>query len=261
MASSQHWFIGSVVAAAAVSVLVLVIWPAPGDHLPTDDNVHGSVIQSAETDVGVLDPAAAIERSRSTAVPVSLVVANQQEDGEDERRSADAPSIGGFIQPVADPTTPAVQSVVQGFYEGRPERVSEMFTPAEFDLEAYRRDPAAYLNIVEPGRVWQMAEPARGVRAIEIVGPSFLEASQNQPVELVVQVVPDAPVTFTSFDMGAFGNQLTSQTVAADDHGRARVQYTAVSGTVALAAIQASSPLTSGYVSFTVEVILPANSP
>ena len=43
------------------------------------------------------------------------------------------------------------------------ERLSVKILPKPFDLEEYRRDPQAYLDAVEPGRVFQAAQPGPGV--------------------------------------------------------------------------------------------------
>jgi len=66
-----------------------------------------------------------------------------------------------------------------------------------------------------------------------------------------------APVTFTSFDCGAFSNLLTSITVTADTDGVATATFLATPGTLNETNILAASPLCSGQVNFSV-TILPA---
>ena len=80
---------------------------------------------------------------------------------------------------------------------------------------------------------------------------------QGQTVTLRAVAVPGAPVTFTSFDLGAFENQLTSITVRADAEGLARAQFTGTPGTVQDVRILAASPMTSGQLHYTVRVRLP----
>lgn len=73
---------------------------------------------------------------------------------------------------------------------------------------------------------------------------------------LKVKVIPNAPVTFTSFDAGAFENELTSITVMADKTGTARTSFTATGGAVGEVQILAGSPLTAGQAQFLVNVAL-----
>ncbi len=62
-----------------------------------------------------------------------------------------------------------VASVVEAIETGKfPERLSPLVAPAPFDREAFQKDPASYLNIVEPGRVWQVAQPGAGVPHIKM---------------------------------------------------------------------------------------------
>ena len=62
------------------------------------------------------------------------------------------------------------------------------------------------------------------------------------------------PVTFTSFDLGAFQNKLTSITVQADIDGFAEVTFIATEGTIADCKILASCPETSGRIKFIVNI-------
>ncbi|MFO0755759.1 MAG: hypothetical protein U0359_04680 [Byssovorax sp.] len=63
-----------------------------------------------------------------------------------------------------------------------------------------------------------------------------------------------APVTFTSFDMGAFDNGLASMTVQADAAGAASVAFTATRGTIDSVHVLAGSPMAVGQVQFLVQV-------
>ena len=73
-------------------------------------------------------------------------------------------------------------------------------------------------------------------------------------VRLSVTGEPLSPVTFTSFDRGAFENNLTSITVLADAAGAASVRFTATAGTIEDVNILSASPRTVGQVSFRVTV-------
>lgn len=85
----------------------------------------------------------------------------------------------------------------------------------------------------------------------------FVEVLQGEPVPLKVRTIPNAPVTFTSFDLGSFSNRLTSITVAADKDGVATAQFTGTPGTYNDVNILAASPMTSGQVKFVITVIVP----
>lgn len=85
----------------------------------------------------------------------------------------------------------------------------------------------------------------------------FHEIPQGASIRLEVQGRPEAPVTFTSFDLGAFQNQLTSITVAADEQGIAQAEFTGTPGTVEDVNILVGSPMASGQVQFRVRVLPP----
>jgi hypothetical protein len=61
-------------------------------------------------------------------------------------------------------------------------------------------------------------------------------------------------VTATSLDLGRFDNQLVSQTVKADQNGVAAVSFSPGSGTIADVHIVISSPMSSGSVTYVVNV-------
>ena len=164
----------------------------------------------------------------------------------------------GPVQPVSGNANPQVASVVEAARTGQyPERLSPWIIPVSFDKAAYQQDPRAYLDIVEPGRVYATAEPSKDVPVLKPAGRRFFHIKQNETIELAVRSLPGAPVTFTSFDMGAFENGVTSMSVAADDRGVARVRFIAVAGTIADVSILAGSPLASGQVKFTVSIESP----
>ena len=87
--------------------------------------------------------------------------------------------------------------------------------------------------------------------------PRLQRVVQGESVYLEVGGVSGMPVTFTSFDLGAFDNDLNSITVRADERGRARVKFTATPGTINDIHILAASPVTSGQMRYLVNVRLP----
>ncbi len=151
----------------------------------------------------------------------------------------------------------SVQSIFSGFHQdpdGTKTQRSPFFAGKKFDADAYQRNPEAYLSIVEPGRVWQPAQPGPGVELIERITGRRQTILQGESVRLQTQVPPHAPVTFTSFDLGAFQNQLPSISVAADEQGIAEAIFTGTSGTIAEVNILAASPVTTGRLDFVVTV-------
>jgi hypothetical protein len=161
--------------------------------------------------------------------------------------------------PIIPPNAnPMVASVVEAYRtKSHPERLSSSIIPAPFDAGKYASTPAAYLNIVEPGRIWQSAPPGPDVTPIKAASPRLQRVPQKETASLKVKVTPNAPVTFTSFDLGEFQNRLTSITVAADEEGLAVARFTGTPGTANHVNILAASPVTSGQLHFIVDVVVP----
>ena len=146
-------------------------------------------------------------------------------------------------------------SVAEAVRTGRfPERLDPMVPPRPFDEAAFVADPQAYVNVVEPGRVFQDATAGPEVKTIEAAGVAYAEIEPGGSTRLTVKAAPGAAVTFTSFDGGVLDNELPSMTVLASASGEAAVTFTATPGTVELVTLLAASPLTVGQVKFTVQV-------
>lgn len=162
------------------------------------------------------------------------------------------------IVPVKPDATPQVKSAVEAIRaKNRPERLSVTALPKAFDREAFAADPKTYLEVVEPGRVWQTAQPGPDVPRLGGVSPRFAEIAEGESVALQVSAPPGAPVTFTSFDLGTFeASQLTSITVQANDEGLAEAKFVASPGTSGDVHILAASPTASGQVKFVVSIPL-----
>lgn len=165
--------------------------------------------------------------------------------------------------------SPQAASVVEALLTGRhSERLTPSIQPAPIDANAWRADDpprpdgyrAGYVGRIEPGRVFQSAQAGPEVPALAAIGPQALElpawSVDAQPtVELSVIATAAAPVTFNSFDSGAFvETRLPTATVIAGDDGLARVRYYATEGTVDRVRILAASPFSSGQVEFQVQV-------
>lgn len=132
---------------------------------------------------------------------------------------------------------------------------SEAFDPTKYESdEDYRSD---YLNTPQPSRVFQTAQPGPGVPRLRRMTPPYQEVVQGEPTQLKVRAIPGAPVTFTSFDLGRFENELTSITVEADAAGFAEAGFWGPSGTIDDANILVASPVTSGQVKLIVHITRP----
>jgi hypothetical protein len=162
----------------------------------------------------------------------------------------------GKNEPVPADLNPQVQSVAEALKtRTHPERLTAMLPPKPFNRAAYEADRRAYLEVVEPGRVFQAAAPGEGVRAIRATSDRHPLIKQGDKTALSVVVEPNMPVTYTSFDLGRFQeNQLTSITVAADAQGVAKVHFVGSPGTIGEVSVLASCPVTSGQVRFLVQI-------
>jgi len=126
--------------------------------------------------------------------------------------------------------------------------------PGVFDESAYLADKSGYLDIVEPGRVYQTEPVGEAVPPLKSMGRLHHRLMSGESVELAVLGVAGMPVTFTSFDLGHFKNGLSTITVEADADGIARAMFSAGSGTRGHVSVTAGSPVCSGMVSFSVFV-------
>jgi hypothetical protein len=164
----------------------------------------------------------------------------------------------GF-SPALDPkTNPQVAGVYAALKDrSEPSKFSSFAEAKPFDRDAYENEPQAYLDTVEPARVFSPAQPGDGVAAIQADGSRFHRVKQGETVRLAVKAVAGAPVTFTSFDLGSFENKLSSVTVRAGEDGVAQANYTAGGGTIDIVKILAAGPVTTGQVAFNVHVSVP----
>lgn len=165
----------------------------------------------------------------------------------------------GLTPPIAEDNA-QVRSMIAALKDGNhPERLNPLIAPKPFDATAYKANPQAYLDVAEPGRVFQAKPAAPGVARIEPISPYFQDVKLNESVELAVKAAPGYPVTFTSMDCGAFGNGLTTETVEADAAGIARVKFRGMPGTVLETKIMAASPMTSGQARFITNTLVYAD--
>ncbi|QNN21560.1 hypothetical protein HED60_04480 [Planctomycetales bacterium ZRK34] len=279
MSQKQKSYLNAVLIVLIVMVIVVGLWlpSSPRETPPVAeepaDIVQGragsrsdghSVTQGelaeGETWVG------GIKRPRTDVSPTKAVekseeaVAQTAEPG----KPADPFDYGRtpHIKPDANPQVASVAQRIQNrevdpLAYGR--AVSVAARPEPFDAERYRDDAAyrqAYLVNVEPGRVFVSAQPGEGVPIISRIGSYFKSVTQGQTVQLQVKAEPEMPVTFTSFDLGIFSNQLTTITVESDKSGIATAELVATPGTIEDVNILATSPVASGQIKFVVNIQL-----
>lgn len=161
----------------------------------------------------------------------------------------------GVTEGVAPNANAQVASVAEALKNSNhPERLSALIQPKPFDRRQFEKEPLAYLNTIEPGRVFQSKNPKEGVLAIQRISDPFVTIKQNEQTILKVKALPFMPVSFTSFDLGAFQNKLTSITVQADKDGFAEATFLGAEGTIADCNILASCPETSGRIKFVITI-------
>lgn len=263
--SGGWWLGGAAAAALLVAVLTWTLWPGnlaetpagpervagsrgAGGAEPTSPEGSGTALAAP----GSESPSA---KGVTSARPSTVPATSSALGGE----ASDALFANyGRTSPVPPDANPAVASVAEAVRTGsHPERLSVLVEPEPFDAAAYRADPRAYLDVAEPARAFQAAQPAEGVPVLAALTPALRTAVQGEAVTLRVRSVPNMPVTFTSFDLGQFENRLTTVTVEADAEGVAEASFTGTPGTIGDANILAASPAATGTVKFIVHVRMP----
>jgi hypothetical protein len=175
-----------------------------------------------------------------------------------------------------------MDSVIEAIETGNyPERLSPFHTPSPFDVEAWRADnsifrsvdqsataairakakeklvafeeennDSPYLDIAEPGRIYDVAQPASDVAPLTTASSSYFEVADGEAIRVSVQTEASGVATFTAFGVGEFDNGLTTITLEADEDGVASATYVTSTGSE-LTDIVAGSPMRSGTVRFT----------
>jgi len=176
--------------------------------------------------------------------------------GNENKKADPAGSVVEKSLPVKGNTNPQVRSVAEALRDkSHPERLSALIPPKQFDPQAYRADPASYNNTIEPGRIFQSAQPQRNVPQIRMMSEQLQDVKPGDAVTLRVKAAPKYPVSFSSGDLGSFANKLNTITVEADEVGVAEVKFYASPGMKNTARIIAASPMASGQASFLVNVV------
>ena len=155
-----------------------------------------------------------------------------------------------------DDPSPHVQSVAEAYQTGEhPERLSPLVAPAPFDETAFRKDPQAYLNVIEPGRVYQVRKPGKGVPVLMAHEAELFHCVPMGEVRLAVQALSHAPVTFLTSNGGIFReSKLNSVTVQADAEGVASATFYANPGATHDCPVIVGSPMCAANVTLIVRV-------
>lgn len=254
---SHTKIIVSVVCVLLISAVCYFSIPAQQKSTTIDD-VNGNATITVGTDTenkSVTQPSADDSTTTTTQTETKSASALQQNDQADPYApSAENPY--GRVRPVAANTNKTVAAVAKAMQpETRDKRqLTVLAEPTPWDRATYIKDPAAYTEISEPARAFRPAQPAADVPRLERIGSNAVRLKQGTSTELRVRTEPFMPVTFTSLDMARFGNQLTSQTVAADKFGIATVTFHAATGTLYDTDVQAASPVASGVVRWIVSI-------
>lgn len=251
-------YAGGLVLAAIVA---LAVWGLSGKNpVSVKENTPGSQAGNAQSSDGANAIASKKEVSAAPAAGSPGGAASISTSSANTSDAAPAARTEGvrreeYAQGISPDANANVRSVVEAAKTGKyPERLTAMIMPKTFDKAAFEANPQAYLDVVEPGRIWQTASGGPNVKTLDAKGPAFLDCPKHGSVTLTVLGEKFAPVTFTSLDMGAFQNRLTSVTVRADEKGEASVVFTATPGTVEGVRIIAASPLAVGQVNFKLTV-------
>ena len=168
---------------------------------------------------------------------------------------------GYGVTPAITAKNPQVDSVIAALRDGNhPERLNPLVAPSTFNAKSYKSDPTAYLNVAEPGRVFQrLPDSATNAPFIQPMTPFSQDVKQGDKVAVSVKAAPGYPVTFTSFDDGSFENGLTTITVEADSAGVATVHFLGMPGTVLVSNLLASSPMARGQLKFQMNTLVYAD--
>ncbi|MFH1023924.1 MAG: hypothetical protein V1809_11125 [Planctomycetota bacterium] len=260
----------AIVAVAACAALAIVLFHESPESSPSADQkiassspekISGpvtkgkSIVSRSETDIPAMRTSASVATSgRNPATAQAQIPADSPATPDGEAKYP--PANPGKVQPVRGNLNADAASVLEALKSGdKPERLSILIEPAPFDREAFEKDPEKYLHTVEPGRVFQSAEPDENTPALKAEGVTIRRIKPGESVKLAITGAPRAPVTFTATDLGSFAeNNLNSVTVRADAEGRAFVTFVATPGVTNDAHVLAGSPLASGQAHFTIEI-------
>ncbi|MEK7415904.1 MAG: hypothetical protein AAB263_21590, partial [Planctomycetota bacterium] len=147
-----------------------------------------------------------------------------------------------------DDPNPRAQSILEAHRTKQfPERLTPLVAPKPFDRAAWERDPQAYVNVVEPGRVSQASEDVNAPVIAALDGHRLPRVALGSLTVMRVQAAPYAPVSWVTTSGGVFTeSKVGAVTVRADAHGVAQVTFYATPGLTGATSILAASPFCLG---------------
>lgn len=239
----------SFLAVAVLAILLSsVLRPKPTQRVQAP---AGQTTAPAQSEKAAADSAS---QAPSTASgPVSTDKPSQADVSEGQK--TDDPFDYGRMPTVKPDANEDVKSVVEALKnQSNPERLTPLLQPGPFDPKSYTSDPLKYRRTIEPGRVYQSAQPAKDVPRIRLASSARVTIEQGQKTVLKVLSAPSWPVTFVSFSGGQFPNQLNCITVEANAQGVAETEFLATPGVIEDVNILAASPMASGQARWVVQV-------
>ncbi len=180
--------------------------------------------------------------------------ANAAKSEETPSKQRDDPFNYGKTPATKGDANEQVKSVVQALKKGNAEQISVFTESKPFDPEAYRANPSSYLTTPTPSRCFQPAQPSEKTPRIQALGATRVSIKQGESVVLRVKAAPGYPVTWTSFDLGKFHNELTTVSVEAGANGLAEATFSAPPGTINDVNIVCAAPMASGTIRYSVQV-------
>ena len=245
-----------------VSVVAVWLWKTKPTTAPTDPNPATEQPHAQNTAAAASSLPATADRLAAAQAAVRRVHTQKQPaPPADPAPTSEAAWDGtyGTAPGVAASNRPDVASVAAAARTGQIERVTALVRSTSFTVDQWTdaEKRQQYLNTVEPGRVWQTADPGPQVPQTSFHGANALEVEQGTVIDLVFHSAPDAPLSLLSHGLGAFANGLTAITVVTDAQGQATVPWTAIPGTLGDVTVVAASPLAVGQAQVAIEVTLP----
>jgi hypothetical protein len=232
-------------------------------------------------------------RDREQVAEAASVPQNEVRPNDASSEQSPLPSIGGIRRPATDvqirpleqsgkpkqvlkiegpnPSlkgleNPDVEQVAKSLSKkGDSSLLSTQTIPRDFDASRFAAEgeiySLEYAKTIATGRVFSSAQPDSDTIPIRSQGSRLFRLQQGESSKLIVQTLPFAPVTFTSFRLGQFENKLSTITVVADKDGVAQAVFTATTGSILEIPVLAASPVNSGQVRFVVSVKPPITDP
>ena len=224
-------------------------------NVTTAQEAPGSVVQQSS-------PASSSSASSTSgqAVPVLHVVSHAAASPAEAAPPTNVPDLITYPEKLAPPPAPypyvilpddpnpRAQSIIEAQRTGTfPERLTPLVAPKPFDKAAWEKDPQAYVNVVEPGRISQMStDPAAPVIAA-LDGHQLPRVPLGSSTVMRVQATPYAPVSWVTTSGGVFTESKSGAvTVRADANGIAQVTFYATPGLTGGTSILAASPFCLG---------------